>query len=253
MIEFRKVCAGYDRQTVLRDVDLTIPAGQVTAILGPNGSGKSTLLKAVVGLSELSGGEILLDGVPKSRYSTTEAARKVAYLPQSRRIPDISVKRLVLHGRFPHLGFPRKYRKEDDEIAMAALEKVGIADLADAPMARLSGGTRQKAYIAMALAQDTPAILLDEPTTYLDISHQLQVMELCRELAGSGKAVGVVLHDLDLAMQYADRLALFQRGTLAGCGTPEALFACGKLEQVFDVGICQVPTPGGLRYFCTRK
>lgn len=252
MIEFSHLCAGYDRKTVLRDVSFSLPDGEVTVILGPNGSGKSTLLKTILGLSEVCGGRILLDGVPREALSPAEIARKAAYLPQSRRIPDITVRRLVLHGRFPHLGFPRKYRKQDYEIADAALRRVGIADLAELPMARLSGGTRQKVYIAMALAQDTPAILLDEPTTYLDISHQLQVMELCRELADSGKAVGMVLHDLDLAMQYADRLVLFEQGRLAGCGTPEELWESGLLDRVFDITVTRVPTGAGPRYFCTR-
>ncbi len=252
MIEFRNFSAGYDRTPVLHGVNLCIKPGAVTIILGPNGCGKSTLLKGLVGLSQTYEGEILLDGTPISRFSSAEVAQKVAYLPQSRRIPDITARRLVLHGRFPHLSYPRKYRKEDYAIADAAMERVGIAELADMPMSRLSGGTRQKVYLAMALAQDTPTIALDEPTTYLDISHQLQVMELCRKLARQGKTVVMVLHDMDLAMQYGDHLALFDRGILLDQGTPEALYASGNLQKVFDVQMYQVPTPCGLRYFCVH-
>lgn len=252
MIEFRNLSAGYDHTPVLRGVNLALKPGAVTVILGPNGCGKSTLLKTLMGLSSISEGEILLDGTPIRRFSPAEVAKKVAYLPQSRRIPDITVRRLVLHGRFPHLSYPRKYRKEDYAIADEAMERVGITEFADFPMAKLSGGTRQKVYLAMALAQNTPTIILDEPTTYLDISHQLQVMALCRELARQGKAVGMVLHDLDLAMQYGDHLALFDHGVLVDQDTPEALFASGNLQKVFDVQMYQVPTPCGLRYFCVH-
>ncbi len=253
MIEFQNVSAGYEKKAVLSGVNLTILPGKVTVILGPNGCGKSTLLKSLVGLSDVYGGQILLDGAPISVMSPREAAQQIAYLPQSRRIPDITVRRLVLHGRFPHLSYPRKYRKQDFEIADRAMAQVGVAELADESMARLSGGTRQKVYLAMALCQDTPTIALDEPTTYLDIGHQLQVMELCRELARQGKAVVTVLHDLDLAMQYGDRLALFDRGQLVEQGSPEALFASGKLQKVFDIQMYQVPTPRGMRYFCTHE
>ena len=253
MIEFSHLRAGYDAETVLEDVSLRLEPGAVTVILGPNGCGKSTLLKTLVGLSRIQGGELLLDGVSIAALSPAEIARKVAYLPQSRRIPDISAGRLVLHGRFPHLSFPRRYRPQDYAIARAAMEAVGIPELADESMQRLSGGTRQKVYLAMALAQDTPTIVLDEPTTYLDISHQLTVMELCRELARQGKAVGMVLHDLDLAMQYGDRLVLMDHGRIAGQGAPEALFETGAIQRVFDVQMHRVCTEQGPRYFCTHK
>ena len=252
MLEFREFSAGYEKKPVLSDVNLEILPGKVTAILGPNGSGKSTLLKALIGLSEPRGGRILLDGTALSELPAPEVAKRIAYLPQSRRVPDITVRRLVLHGRFPHLSYPRKYRREDLEIARAAMERVGVAELAEEPLARLSGGTRQKVYLAMALAQDTPVIALDEPTTYLDIGHQLQVMELCQELARQGKTVLAVLHDLDLAMQYGDHLALFDHGKLADQGTPEAIYESGVLQQVFGVQMLPADTPLGRRYFCFR-
>ena len=250
MIEFQNLCAGYDRTPVLSGISLRIEPGTFTVILGPNGCGKSTLLKSLVGLSDVYAGQILLEGRPLSDFSGAETAKRIAYLPQSRRVPDITVQRLVLHGRFPHLRYPRKYRRQDFEIARAAMERVGIAQLADQSLARLSGGTRQKVYIAMALAQDTPVITLDEPTTYLDIGHQLQVMELCRELARQGKAVAAVLHDLDLAMQYGDRMALLDRGHLVDQGSPEELYRSGNLQRVFGVQMARVPTDHGPRYFC---
>lgn len=249
MVEIRHLTAGYDKRPVLRDVSLTLPDGCVTAIIGPNGCGKSTLLRAIVGQIPAMEGEILVEGRASAGYTTTELARRVAYLPQNRRVPEMTVGRLVLHGRFPHLSYPRRYRQEDYAAAEAAMEQVGIAGLRSELLPKLSGGTRQKAYIATALAQGTPAILLDEPTTFLDIGHQLQVMALCRELAASGKAVAAVLHDLSLAMEYADRIVLMDGGRVAAAGTAREVMSTGKIERVFGVRLCAADTPEGIRYF----
>lgn len=253
MIELRDLSAGYGGETVIQSVELAFEPGKITVLLGPNGCGKSTLLKSIVGLSQVTGGQILVGGRSHTDVPSSELARHVAYLPQGRRVPDITVGRMVLHGRFPYLSYPRRYRREDYAAAQAAMEQVGIGSLGEQPLAKLSGGTRQKVYIAMALAQDTPTILLDEPTTYLDISHQLQLMALCRELADRGKAVVPVLHDLPLALEYADTLALLSRGRLIASGTPEEVFRSGALEEVFDVRLHAVDTPCGVRYFCENK
>lgn len=253
MIEIRNLTAGYGEKEVLHGVSLDLPLGQVTAILGPNGCGKSTLLKSVVGLADVTGGDILVDSGSYVNLTPAQLARHVAYLPQGRRLPEITVGRLVLHGRFPYLSYPRRYRPADHAMARAAMEQVGIAELADEPLRRLSGGTRQKAYIAMALAQDTPTILLDEPTTYLDIAHQLQLMELCRDLARRGKAVAMVVHDLPLALRYADRVAVLSRGTVLREGTPEEVYRSGALEQAFGVRVSRAETPAGVQYFCEKE
>ena len=250
MIELRNVSAGYGNHPVLQDVSLTFPAGQITVLLGPNGCGKSTLLKSLLGLARIHSGSVTVAGKDLNQWDSTQLARQVSYLPQTRRVPDMTVERLVLHGRFPYLSYPRRYRREDREMARLAMEQVGIGDLAGAELKTLSGGTRQKAYIAMALAQDTGAVLLDEPNAYLDISHQLQLMRLCRELADRGKAVVLVLHDLDLALGWADRIALFSQGRLLSVGTGEELCRSGALEQAFGVEVAPCETPFGLRYVC---
>ena len=186
MIELHDLTVGYGERTVLRDVTLDFPPGQVTVLLGPNGCGKSTLMKTALGLLPRQGGEILYDGVDLERLTTRQVARKAAYLPQSREIPSITARRMVLHGRFPYLGYPRRYRAEDYDAARKALEWAGAADLADRPVRELSGGQRQKVYLAMALAQDTETVFMDEPTTYLDVRHQLEVMSVSRRLADMG-------------------------------------------------------------------
>lgn len=249
MIQLRDLQAGYPGRPVLEGVTLSFPPGQVLALLGPNGCGKSTLLRTVNGLLARSGGEVLVDGVPLERLSAKEIAQKVAYLPQSRSVPNITASRMVLHGRFPYLSYPRRYRREDREMVHRALDWVGAAELADRPLTELSGGQRQKVYLAMALAQDTETILMDEPTTYLDVSCQLEVMALARRLAEEGRAVVMVLHDLTLALRYAHRAALFCAGRLERTGTPEELYESRALEPVMGVSLGRVETEAGWRYF----
>lgn len=249
MIELKNLRAGYPGRPVLEDVSLDFRPGEVLAILGPNGCGKSTLLRTANGLLAKSGGEVLLDGVPLERLSAKEVAQKVAYLPQSRSVANITAGRMVLHGRFPYLSYPRRYRKEDHEMVKQALEWVGASELASRPLSELSGGQRQKVYLAMALAQDTSTILMDEPTTYLDVGCQLEVMALARRLAEEGRAVVMVLHDLSLALRFAHRAALLYEGRVRQLGTPEELFEGRALEEVMGVALGRVETEDGWRYF----
>lgn len=249
MIELRDLRAGYPGRPVLGGVTLSFLPGEVLAVLGPNGCGKSTLLRAAAGLLPISGGEILLDGAPIDAYTPRQIAQRAAYLPQSRPVPSITARRMVLHGRFPYLSYPRRYGREDHEMVDQALGWVGARELADRPLPQLSGGQRQKIYLAMALAQDAAAILMDEPTTYLDVSCQLEVMALARRLAAEGRAVVMVLHDLCLALQYAHRTALFQDGRLVLAGAPDELYQSRALERVMGVELGQIKTEGGPRYY----
>ena len=241
MLEIQHLTAGYGEKTILHDISLDFPPGTVTAILGPNGCGKSTLLKAAAGLLPLSGGEVL---APEPR------ARHIAYLPQSRTVPEMTVRQLVLHGRFPWLGWPRIYRAEDQAAVDDALRRLGIAELANLPLSALSGGTRQKCYLAMALAQGADTLLLDEPTSFLDIGCQLDLMSLCRELAAQGKAVAVVLHDLPLALGHGDRVAVLENGHLLALGAPEEIWSSGILDQTFGVRVLKIDTPKGAQFVC---
>ena len=237
MVEIRNLHAGYDEKNVLKGLSLSFPKGQVTVILGPNGCGKSTLLKSLVGLTPRVSGEIRMDGLLHTGLSRGEVARKIAYLPQNKTAGDMTVEQLVLHGRFPYLRYPRRYRPEDRQAAKQAMAQLGLEHLAGEPLNRLSGGTRQKCFIAMALAQDAPTILMDEPLSFLDISHQLKLLTLCRQLAAEGKAVVLVLHDLALALEYAHRVVLMEAGTVRQVGTPEEILSTGNLEQVFGVKV----------------
>ncbi len=250
MIELNDLSVGYHGQPLLEHVCLGFPQGCVTVLLGPNGCGKSTLLKTVLGLLPPLAGEVLYDGRPLSRLSGGEVARKAAYMAQNHTVPSIVAQRMVLHGRFPYLSFPRRYRREDYEAVSRALEAAGGTELAGRPMPELSGGQRQKIYLAMALAQETGTILMDEPTTWLDIRHQLEVMRTARSLADTGRAVGLVSHDLCLAMRTADRVAVLAEGSLRLAASPEEVFRSGVLDAAFGVKVHRVETAGGWQYFC---
>ena len=232
MIELRELCAGYGGREILHRISLTFAPGQVYGIIGPNGCGKSTLLRCITGLHPLSSGTVLLDGADLRGLTPIQTARRVAYLPQSRNVPAISAGRLALHGRFAHLSYPRRYRREDGEITRRAQE--------------LSGGQRQRVYLAMALAQDTRTILMDEPTTYLDIGSRFEVMGLARRLAGMGKAVVLVLHDLELVLRYADRVVVMNGGRVKAEGPPDEVYPC--LRNCFGVEVCRIPSPEGVFY-----
>ena len=252
MMELKHISAGYPQHPVLEDISLTFPAGQVTVLVGPNGCGKSTLLRVAAGLMELERGEVRLDGRNGRDMSRKEFARHVALLPQSRSTPEIPVGSLVLHGRFPYLGYPRRYSAKDRQAARRAMELTGVLELERESVSRLSGGQRQKVYLAMAVAQDTPILLLDEPTTYLDIAHQLELLHLARTLAGEGKAVVMVLHDLNLALTCAHRVVVMESGRLIQVGTPEEVCDSGVLERVFGVKLRRVEVDGTTQYLFFR-
>ena len=247
MIELRSLTVGYPDRAVLSGVDLEFRPGEVLVLVGPNGCGKSTLLKTVPGLLPKLDGDILVDGAPAETLTRRQLARKIAYLAQSRNVPSITARRMVLHGRFPYLGYPRKYRPEDYAAAEQALRAVDALDLAGLDVQTLSGGQRQRVYLAMALAQDTDLILLDEPTTYLDPGRQFELLDLIASLPGRGKTVVMVLHDLSHALRYSTQLLLLEQGRLVQRGTPEELYAGGQLDRVF--GIRSRRAPDGSYYF----
>ena len=253
MIELRNISAGYFGSPAVRNVSMDLVPGQVLVLLGPNGSGKSTLLKAALGLLPLMEGEVLYDGEEIRRLKRRQIARKAAFLAQSRDVPSIQALRMVLHGRFPYLSYPRRYSGRDYAIARGAMDATGSLRHENTNVSQLSGGQRQSVYLAMALAQDTQTVFMDEPTTYLDIGSQLRILRTARALAEEGKAVVLALHDLPLALGNADRIAVFSEGSLRILGTPEEVFQSGVLDRVFQVDVHCVDTPHGKQYYCTPR
>lgn len=253
MIEVRGLYAGYSATPVLKGIDLLCPSGQITAIVGKNGCGKSTLLKTLTNILPIIKGEIKINGIDISSYSRNSIAQTISFLPQSRNVPEITAERMVLHGRFPYLSYPYSYRTEDRRIARDSMERLGIWNLRDMPLSSLSGGMRQKVYIAMALAQGTSVVLMDEPTTFLDISHQYQIMDQARELADEGKTVVMVLHDLAAALQNADQIAVMDEGKILLCGSPDLILENRCLEQVFQVNAQRFMTESGWQYYFERR
>ena len=235
MINWSHVSAGFSGVPVLQDISGSVAPGRITCLIGPNGAGKSTLLKATAGILPLMSGDVFLDDQSLSSFTPRSLAHRLAYLPQSRSIPEISVFSMVLHGRFSHLSYPRRYTASDREIVWDALRWVHMEDYAEESVSRLSGGQRQKVYIAMALVQDAQAILLDEPTTFLDIKGQLETLQLLRQLALRGKEVLVVLHNLDFALRCGDDIILLDHGTITQRGTPSALASSDALQNAFGV------------------
>ena len=249
MIELRNLSVGYGSRTILQNIDMEIPDSRVLVLLGPNGCGKSTLLKTILALQPKLSGEIIVNGTALEHLTNRERARQMAYLPQSRTTPNISVRRMVLHGRFPYMSYPRQYGEDDFRAVEQAMELTGTAEYADAMMPQLSGGQQQKVYIAMALAQGTGTILLDEPTTFLDAGSQLDTYRLAKSFAGEGKAVVLVTHDLPLALQYADEIAVLAEGKLCAFGTPETVYGSGVLDRVFGITLKRTETEDGRRYY----
>ncbi len=247
MIELKNVTGGYGHFEAVRDVSLTFLNGQITALVGPNGCGKSTLLSLCNGQLSPHQGNVLVDGQRLDALSRTQIARKIALLPQSRTVPDITVESLALHSRFPWLGYPRVYQNDDNAAAHKAMQRAGITESRHKLLTHLSGGQRQKAYLAMLLAQSTDNILLDEPTTYLDIAHQLTLIALMTELKQAGKCVVTVLHDLGMALDIADCVAVMKDGRLLVAKAPNEVIASGAVEAAFGVTITR-----GERYAFTK-
>jgi iron complex transport system ATP-binding protein len=227
---------------VVRDLDLDLPTGAVTAIIGPNGCGKSTLLRALARLLAPHSGSVLLDGQDLHRLPTRDVARRLGLLPQAPVTPEgITVRDLVRRGRTPHTSVWRQWSPADQQALEHALTTTGMTALADEQVDTLSGGQRQRAWLAMVVAQDTPLLLLDEPTTYLDMAHQLDVLELVRDLHRAGTTVVMVLHDVNQAARYADHLVALRDGAVVAQGDPDDVLTPALVQDVFSVR-CSVLT-----------
>ena len=227
----------YDDVVVARDLSIEVPDGQVSVLIGPNGSGKSTLLRALARLLRPKGGAVVLDGKEIEDYSTKEVARRLAILPQTLISPEsITVEELVAYGRFPQRRSIGGMRDEDRNAIDWALRVTNTLELRDRPVDQLSGGQRQRAWIALVLAQGTDLILLDEPTTFLDIAFQLEILELLRDLnVREGKTIVMVLHDINMACEYAQRLFALKDGTMVAEGEPRTVLTADLIRTVFGI------------------
>ncbi|WP_026478898.1 ABC transporter ATP-binding protein [Alkaliphilus transvaalensis] len=237
--------AGYDKKIIIDGIDITIPNNKISVIIGANACGKSTLLKTLARLIQPSVGEILLDGKKISEIPPKQLARVLGLLPQSPVVPEgITVADLVGRGRFPYQSFLKGLGKKDYEAVEEALEIMGITDLANRCVDELSGGQRQRVWIAMALAQQTDILLLDEPTTYLDITYQVEILDLLTDLNRKrGTTIVMVLHDINLSARYADYIFALHKGKLISEGTPAEIITEGLIKQVFDLECSVIKDP----------
>ena len=241
----RSLRLAYGSNVVVDGLDLDVPDGAVTAIVGPNGCGKSTLLRALGRLMRPDAGEVLLDGRRIDRIATRDVARIIGVLPQSPVAPaGLTVADLVMRGRHPHRNWFRQWSAGDRRIVAEALEWTDILDLAGRALDTLSGGQRQRAWISMALAQGTDVLLLDEPTTYLDLAHQIDVLDLIDRLhRDKGRTIVMVLHDLNLAARYATHLVAMREGRIVAQGPPAEVLTVPLLDEVFGLRALVIPDP----------
>lgn len=256
-LEATGVDAGHAGDPVLTGVDLSLRAGEITVLVGPNGCGKSTLLRTVAGLLPALNGEVRIDDAPLGSFGRRELSRQLAFLPQSSQAPaGVTVRELVRHGRYAHRGALASHTAEDREAVEWAIEVTDAGPLRDRRLDELSGGERQRAWLAMVLAQRAGILLLDEPTTYLDLRHQFEVLDVVKRLARDYDiACGVVLHDLMQAAAYADEVAVVAEGGVVATGAPDAVLTPETIERAFGlrVEVVRDPRTGYLTCFPARE
>jgi iron complex transport system ATP-binding protein len=234
----------YDQRVVAENLDVSIPDGSFTVIVGPNACGKSTLLKALARLLKPRAGTVFLDDQPISGYSAKQVAHRLGMLPQTPIAPNgITVGDLVARGRYAHQSLLRQWSREDEAIVGEALRLTETLELSGRFVAELSGGQRQRVWLAMVLAQQTPIMLLDEPTTFLDIAHQVEVLDLCADLHDQGRTLVAVLHDLNLACRYADHLIAMRAGAIVAEGNPAQVVTADLVKEVFGMDCRVIPDP----------
>ncbi|MEA5451761.1 ABC transporter ATP-binding protein [Leptolyngbya sp. CCNP1308] len=233
----RKLTLAYDSNVIIQGLDLAIPQGQITTLVGPNGCGKSTLLRGLARLLRPQGGTVYLDGDAIARLPTKDLAKRLGILPQSPAAPEgLTVRELVAQGRYPHQTWLQQWSKEDELKVEEAIATTHLHEFANRPLDTLSGGQRQRAWIAMALAQNTEILLLDEPTTYLDLAHQIEVLDLLHNLnRQTGRTIVMVLHDLNMAGRYSHHLIALRSGSVVAQGQPITVMTETLVQQVFNL------------------
>lgn len=246
-LEAQNLTLGYAHESIVHELSLHIPQAKATAIVGPNGCGKSTLLAGLSRLLKAQSGAVLLNGEQINKLPTRQVAKQLALLPQEASAPDgLTVRELIRFGRQPHQGLLRQWSDDDEQIVDKAIAMADLAKFADRPLESMSGGQRQRAWIAMAVAQATPLLLLDEPTSALDLGHQIEIFELIRELVAVEKTIVMVVHDLSSACRYADHIVAMRDGKIIAQGKPQAIVSPELVQQLYDVKctILQDPISG---------
>ncbi|MFD9286894.1 ABC transporter ATP-binding protein [Streptomyces sp. NPDC060030] len=244
----RDVTVGYGGRTIIDGLDVTVPAGLITTIIGPNGCGKSTLLRTLTRLLRPTSGAVVLDGEDIAGLRTRDVAKKLGLLPQGPVAPEgLTVADLVARGRHPHQSWLRQWSSDDASVVERALAMTGVSELADRPVDSLSGGQRQRVWISMTLAQGTDLLLLDEPTTYLDLAHAIDVLDLVDDLHESGRTVVMVLHDLNLATRHSDNLVVMRAGSILAQGHPRDVVTAELLHEAFGLKAKVIDDPVGDR------
>lgn len=234
----------YDNQVVSKDLSVKIPHGSFTAIIGPNACGKSTLLRTLSKLIKPSKGQVVLDGKKITTYKSKEVARKIGLLPQSSTAPDgITVANLIAHGRYPYHSFMNQWSATDESVVLSAMDLTNTTAISHRLVDELSGGQKQRVWIAMVLAQETPLLLLDEPTTYLDISHQIELLELFKDLNEQGNTLVAVLHDLNHAARYANHIIAMKDGQIIAQGDPQKIMTEQLIDEVFGLKCVIIEDP----------
>ncbi|MGC5342752.1 ABC transporter ATP-binding protein [Streptomyces sp. DT24] len=243
-LEVRDASIGYNRRPVSEHLDVRIPDRSFTVVIGPNACGKSTLLRAVSRLLKPTAGQVVLDGRSLASFGSKEVARLLGLLPQTSQAPDgITVAELVARGRHPHQKLLRQWTEQDERATLDAMAATSVTELSGRYVDELSGGQRQRVWVAMVLAQQTPLLLLDEPTTFLDIAHQIDLLELFTDLHRAGHTLVAVLHDLNHAARYATHLIAMRDGRVVAEGTPDEVVTAGLVREVFDLPCQVVPDP----------
>ena len=248
MLKLENLNVGYKDYPVVQHINLTFARGEIITIIGKNGTGKSTLLKSAASLLTPLSGRVLMEGRIQQDYTRKQWAKKIAFLSQSHTDTNCTVHSLVMHGRYPHLGFSKRMGEDDYTVVEKAIATVGIESLQDTSLLEISGGERQKAYLAMVLAQDTPYIALDEPATYLDLAVQKEILTLLVKLKEQGTCIIAVMHDLTAALQVSDHVCLLDKGKVLAYAKPDELVSSGLIEKTFGVECSKVESKKGPRY-----
>ncbi len=252
MIKIENLTCGYGKKEIIKDINVRFEKNKLTVILGPNGCGKTTLLKAVAGLIRSSNGTICINGTYLTEYKSKDMAKVIAFMPQMRHVPAMTVSDFIMCARYPYLGINKQAQDKDYIAVNEAMNMVGICGLKKRALKTLSGGERQKVYFAFMLAQQTEVLLLDEPTTYLDIENQFEILDLVLALKEKNKTVAMILHDICHGLKVADNVIIMNNGVVEFFGTPKEAVDSGVLEKIYKIKIHKINIEGNVEYIIMK-